>query len=204
MATLRSKGTKPPLGFWFIEPTSQLRIEGDSLGELVGRIIQHRVYKGLAPTDHATVQLEAERQICTRLSQSECRSEGRDDEWVPIKSKIGIPNPMAILGFSRAAIDWVAGGQQLVPLDEANRRAAICRGCQNNTALTGCKCSSFYKVINKAIPADRRLPGLGVCAACSCSLVAKVNLPMEVIESSNKGRDLQFPDFCWQRKSEGA
>lgn len=200
MATLRSRNTKPPGGFWFIEQTSHLRIEGDSIGELVGRIVQHRAYTGLRPVDPTEVQLEAERQICTRLSKSECRPEGGDDEWTPIVSKIGIPNPTQILDFSRVAMEWVARGLDLAPVEEAERRAAICRGCQNNTPLTGCKCSIFYKAINKAIPNARRLPGLGVCSACGCSLQAKVNVPGNVLVASNVDRDMDFPSFCWQRQ----
>lgn len=201
MATLRSKNTVPPRGFAFIVPESKLTITEESLDSLVLKVIQHRVHIGTTPTDYETVELEIQRQICSRLTESECRSEGISDEWVPIKDAVGIPSPKAILGFSKAAIEWVASGRDLVPQSEAQRRREICIKCSLNISVGGCKCSLFYKAVAKAIPPERRFPGLGVCIACSCSLTAKVNLPMNVIRESNKGRALDFPGYCWQNEA---
>src|SRR6185369_15925185 len=104
MATLRQKNTKPPRGWNYIQAETSLTIEGDSLDELTNRVIQHRQHRGLTPTDYKTVSLEIERQICTRLSRAECRSEGTTDSWVPVQDRLGIPNPMTVLQFSKAAI----------------------------------------------------------------------------------------------------
>jgi hypothetical protein len=85
VALLKFKKEVPPLGFWYIQPQSHLRIEGDSLKETAEKVIAHRKYKGFEPTDYPTVALEVERQICSRLGTFHCQPEKGEKTWTPIQ-----------------------------------------------------------------------------------------------------------------------
>lgn len=200
MAKLKFLNQVPPTGWWYIQPESRLRLEADSLQELVQKVIDHRKYKSLSPTDTPAVALEVERQICSRLGKDHCRPDGKDDPWVPIGASSTLIKASNVLSFSKAMFEWVASGMQLVSDEKAKARAALCAKCPINWPLTGCKCGPAMTVIQNAVPASKRIEGLGVCMVCECSLPAKVLLPRNVIDASNKGRNLQFPKdgSCWQ------
>ncbi len=205
MATLRYPREVPPKGFWFIQRESQLKIDGESLDELTKRVVDHRQYKGYEPTDFATVRLEVERQICSRLGKFHCKPEGPDDKWVPMEAKSTVIKLGSVLAFSRAAFEWFTTGRETVTREKAQARADKCAACPINWPLTGCKCGKVMKLIQKAVPADKQFANLGVCMVCECSLPAKVWLPRNVIDASNAGRDLKFPQdgSCWQADPEG-
>lgn len=197
MARLRFKDTVPPRGWFYIQRETNLRIVGESLSDLAVKVAEHRRYKGLPNATKQQASLDIERQICSRLGRRECVAEGVKDEWQPVND-VPLLSLSAILGFSRAMLEWIATGKELVSKEESDRRASICKGCQLNNPVVGCKCSLFYKLVNKSIPFERRDAALGICGVCSCSLQAKVNLPMSVIKASNEQRDLSYPSFCWQ------
>lgn len=200
MARMKFKREVPPRGWSYIQPVTRLKILGESLPDLADKVYRHRLYKGLERASVAEAGLDIERQICTRLGTRECSPEGTADEWVPVTENPTI-EMSAVIGFSKAALEWISSGRELVPESEANRRAEICKACPLNNPMTGCKCSIFYKMVNMAVPEARRDPELGVCGACACALQAKVNLPMNVVNESNAGRNLSFPVFCWQSPS---
>ncbi len=194
MARLRFKSQVPPRGWFYIEQATKLRIVGESLGDLTSKVVAHRKYRNLVRATTEEASLDIERQVCARLGKRDCSAEGIEDEWTPVDD-----NPVLrladVMGFSKAAFEWIKGGQELVPASEADRRAEICKGCPLNAAMTGCKCSIFYKTVALAIPFERRDPALGVCGICRCSLQAKVNLPASVIKASDSGH--KFPAHCW-------
>ncbi len=203
MATLKHRNTQPPGGFSYYQKDTRYLLKGDSLGELTDRVVRHRKYRNLLPTDAETVQLEIERQICTRLGSYHCRAEGTEDEWVPIENHGPLVTLSAITGFSAAALEWIKTGHELVPIEEANRRRDICISCPLNSPVGGCKCSAFYNLVSSIVPRERQLEDLYVCHACACSLQAKANLPMNVVHESNEGRKLDFPAYCWQLEDRG-
>ncbi len=200
MAKLKFINEVPPTGFWYIQPKTNLRIEADGLKELISLVLDHRLYRGLTPTDRETVALEVERQICSRLSEYHCKKEGPDDKWVPFTYSNTIVKISAVLGFSKAAFEWFTSGHELVPEEKALARKAKCDGCPLNWPLSGCKCGKVAKFIAKVVPKEKRYESLGVCMVCECSLPAKVWLPRNVIDASNEGRKLRFPQdgSCWQ------
>jgi hypothetical protein len=199
MARLKFRRETPVRGWFFIEPKTRLRIVGESLDNLAKLVTEHRTYKGLPRATVAEASIDIERQICTRLGSRECISEGIADEWKPVKDSPILTVQNAI-SFSRSMIEWIASGKELVPMEEAQRRADICKGCALNNPVIGCKCSAFYKLVDKSVPFERRDPGLGVCGICSCSLICKTNLPLSVIKTSNAGRELEYPPHCWQNE----
>lgn len=201
MALLRFKNQAPNRGFTFMQGETRLWLEGKSLGELVKKVKDHRQHKGLHPQDEASIQLEVERQICARLGTNDCIAEGPDDDWAPVPVDSNVMNVDKILSFSRSALEWIKGGGQLVAIEEAERRASICRGCPSNVdSGHGCFNCAMTKIISLAVPASRRLPDLKICGHCGCDLQSKVNMPDSVIVASDVGRNITFPTFCWQRQ----
>lgn len=199
MARMRFTREVPPRGWFYVQKETKLRIEGESIDDLAKKVIDHRVYKGLPRQTIEEAKLDIERQICTRLTARECVAEpGLDDQWVPFEDNPTI-SIKTVISASKAALEFIASGAKLVDESERARRAEICKGCAANNRITGCRCSPFYKLIEKMIPAERRDPELFVCSVCACSIMAKVNMPENVIIESNKGRNFNFPAYCWQK-----
>ncbi len=196
MALLKHPGTTPPGGFRYKQLETGLTVTSDNLTDLINKTVSHRLYKGLKPDDPATVSIEVQRQLCTRLGTEECKAEDKDS-WVPLPITPRF-TLMDILAFSRTLLEFIKSGGQMVPVEEAQRRRAICVACPLNQRATGCKCAVFYKMVNATVPKERRWDDLHVCGVCHCSNVAKVNVPMSVIEADR--RKLSFPVTCWQHK----
>lgn len=200
MATLKHRATSPPGGWTYFQRETEFTIKGENEMQLVDSVVKHRQYKNLQPQDPESVRLDIERQICTKLGSAECQKEGKEDSWVPRNPERQQITMGDVLAFSKAAFAFVKSGGALAPMDEVQRRAAICRECPLNQQMTGCSCNTFYKVIDATVSADRKLAGLHVCKACNCSLVAKVNLTDEQVRVSNEGRDIKWPGGpCWQK-----
>ncbi len=200
MAVLKRRSQQPPGGFIYRQSETDATIKAENMDRLVDKVAAHRVYKGLTPTDRPSVQLDIERQICTRLGRLDCRKENADDTWVPQDNMREVVTMSGVLAFSKAAIAFLASGGEMAPMEEVKRRAAICRECPLNQPMTGCACNLFYKVLDTTIPADRRVEGMHVCRACNCSLGVKVNLTDAQVRVSNEGRTIDWPDqACWQK-----
>lgn len=197
MAILKHPSTTPPGGFRYKQLETGLTVTGDSLSDLIQKTVAHRRYKGLKPDDPATVSLEVQRQICTRLGKEECKAE-EVDSWVPvpITPRFTLTD---ILAFSKTLLEFIKSGGKLVPIQEAQSRRAICAACPCNVSASGCKCSIFYKAIAAAVPKERQWSDLHICQLCSCSLQAKVSVPMEVLETDK--RKINWPVHCWMHKS---
>lgn len=103
-----------------------------------------------------------------------------------------------IAAFSSALIEWMKAGLNMVPKEESQRRAAICRGCPWNKTASACVCTTFFAVIDSLIPADRNEPGLQICTLCGCSLRVKALAPMSVVREGNP-ENLRLPEWCWQK-----
>ncbi len=200
MALLKRRSQQPPGGFIYRQSETDMTIKGENEDQLIDKVIAHRVYKGLTPIDREEVRKEIERQICVRLSRLDCKPEGPNDHWVPQDNMREVVTMSGVLAFSKAAIAFLASGGEMAPMEEVQRRAAICRECPMNQPMTGCACNLFYKVLDTTIPADRRVEGMHVCRACNCSLGVKVNLTDKQVIVSNEGRKISWPEQqCWQK-----
>ncbi len=199
MAVLKSRRDSPPGEWKYFQRETEYEMKGENESDIVNLVVAHRRYRNLHPQDPEAVRLDIHRQICSKLGTQECQKEGPDDKWKPINPERIRFTASMIMSFSAAALEFVKGGLKLVPVEESLRRAAICQGCPMNQPMTGCNCNNFHKIVASMVPADRTIPYVGVCYACGCDLKSKVNLTDEVIIESNKGRDIEYPDFCWQR-----
>ena len=197
MAKLRNPNEGPPGGFRYTEYRSGLQIKEPTLMDCAHKVVEHRKHRGWGPIDVQTVRAEVERQICSRLGAQHCVSEGPDDKWKPINDMMLNFRLSSIMAASKAALEWLSSGLGMSSMEENQRRRALCSNCTLNQPATGCKCSVLYRMIDNAVPAERRFEDLHICGACGCSLKAKCAAPDNVIIASEKGRDLTYPHHCW-------
>lgn len=198
MALIKSFRDVPPGGWRYVQPETAVRFDCDTFEGLVAQVIPHRKYKNLAPEN---TNLDVQRQICAGLDTTWCEPEPGEN-YQPVADLTASLTTSMALSLGRAviaALSEVASGKTpFCPKDEAAARAAVCRGCPFNKPASLCACSAVYKTIEATIPADRRQAGVSVCMACGCSLQAKTNLPLAVVQASNSP-DTVFPTWCWQR-----
>lgn len=179
-----------PRGDWkYFQPETSLWFSAGNLDELIGKVRSHRAYKGI-PDD--TIKQDIIDQICTRVGPGGCSSW---DEYYP--NRLESIDQDKLTNFNSTAFNFIKSGGKLVPREEAERRAEICRHCPFNISASQCSCGAFYKLLEAVLPASAGLPGLHLCSVCGCALKAKVWLPEETIDNG----DVSFPGWCWQNGS---
>jgi len=193
MSTLKHYSIVPPGGWRYVQPDTAVRFESDTLEDLVRQVTRHREYKGLN-VDH--VQLDIERQLCWGLSDEWCRAEP-GEVHKPVRDLTQELTTQMAASLGKAVVAFLGSGGKFNEKPEAQRRAAICRGCPFNKSAKACSCSAVYKLVEAMVPATRQEPGVSVCMACGCSLQAKINLPLEVVKAS-LSPEVVVPPWCWQ------
>jgi hypothetical protein len=174
-------------------------IQAGSINELKRRVKQHMAANGLEiPRD---IDAEIEDGACLNLESGRdhwCRERGGDTLTSMSRER---PKWRAseIMRFLKTIWDWgTMKGFNFVPMEEAERRAAICAGCPMNTPVSGCLgCTGVAAAIrriqgNHKTSQDRLL---NACNVCGCELKVKVLVPEDVIDN----RGLDYPEWCWQR-----
>lgn len=199
MARLTDNRTSPPGGWRYVQPETGAEIIASSLPELIERVQAHRRYKRVGSVVTDDVERDVERQICSRLEPRFCRAEPGED-YRPIPDHPGGLTVSKVTAASIAFVAFVKNGAKLVDKAESEARAAVCRGCTFNRNPDGCgACNTLFSLMEVAIPTARLEPGLKACGACGCALKAKVLMPRAVIDESNRGRGVVYPEHCWQR-----
>lgn len=194
MARLMNTAETPPSQWRYVEMETGYFFEGNSYQELIKEVQAHREYKEL-PSDLATVTSLVESQLCLTLPDSVCRREEGDPPM--IEDKTHTISGVQVMNFNKALFTFLKEGFEFEDREEAKRRADICAKCPLNKSLTQCSCSTFYRLIEKLIPEDRRDSRVSVCGACGCSLAAKTNVTASVIRASTPDVT-NFPEWCWQ------
>ena len=200
MPTLKLSRETPPGGWRYFQPETRLWFSGDEQGvyEMAERIVAHRRYANVPRGTIQEVMEDIHNQICERLGPAFCHQKG-GGTFFHIKKDLSqnIDSQTAIAG-TKAFIEFLATGRELVDRQEAFRRAEICRSCHLNTHGKGCvSCNGLNKLVKTVLKEERREPGLYICAACGCGLQAKVQVNEEVIKAADQGRDLTYPAWCW-------
>lgn len=178
-----------PDGWFFIEPVTGYRIEGETLDNLVELVCQHRTWKQITPSDPENVRRIIEAQICQAMPEGICRAE-EGERYSPFDDKARSLTIESILSASSAAFEFIKSGGELVPKSESERRAGICRGCRFNRPSPCTVCSPIYSMIEALVPASRTEPGVTVCGVCGCALRAKLLLPLQP-------DGFRYPPHCW-------
>jgi hypothetical protein len=197
MATLKGFRDIPPGGWRYVQPETAVWFRADTFDELRERVKVHREYKGISIE---TLDLDIQRQLCLRLGPEFCTPEPGED-YRPVKDLSASLTTSMAVSFGKFLMAHIAAGGEMVSKEEAERRAAICRGCPFNTPAALCSCSAAYKAIELAVPKDRKVEGVSVCSACGCSLQLKVNVPIDVIAKSLPP-DTVLPPWCWQKSAQ--
>ncbi len=197
MALLNSVMLHPPDGWRYLQKETQTWIRADIHDELVESVRDHRLYKGLTPTDRESVSQDIQRQICLGATKGVCKPE-KDESYSPFDDMARTLSLKKIAAFTETLVEWFKTGGTMVDKIEATRRANICRGCPFNRPIPNCVCTPFYQLIAALIPNDRKEMGLFVCGLCGCSLQAKVLAPLDVVKEGNPP-GLKLPEWCWQK-----
>jgi len=199
MALLNHTREHPADGWRFLVRETGTWIRADIHDEIVTAVIDHRLYKNIpGSTDREEVSLEIQRQICLGAPPGQCHAE-RGETYIPFKDMARTLSLMKIAAFSETLMEWLKSGLNMVPKEESERRANICRGCPFNRPAPNCVCTPFYKMIDALIPVDRKLGGLYVCGLCGCAISAKSLAPLSVVHQGNP-ENLRLPEWCWQKQ----
>lgn len=207
---LRLKNPKEtPSGYWRFprDPSSprrdeQAMIYGGDLDTLVARISEYRIINEIPLGDP---RAEAEDFLC-RETNAEC---------LPVRPR-GFFAGMLVKGedlarFVSALAAWMTSAD-VVPQEEAERRAEICLGCKFHSNLSESSCAGCYGLAGRiaGIIGGRKTrldSDLKFCGICSCSLQVVVYAPLRILDRAHKLSS--FPSNvgdgnpCWQKAAEG-
>src|SRR5580692_9214021 len=109
MARLKSQNTEPPGGWEYVQFETGARLRGENMDDIISKVVSHRAWKGIAPTDRESVRLDIERQICLGQEGYVCIPEPGED-YRPLRDLMRIPKMEAIMGFTRAAFNFIEEG----------------------------------------------------------------------------------------------
>jgi len=201
----------PPGHFQYTQPESGMKFVCGSLDGLKFKVREHR-----KANDYPLGLLweqEVEQQNCQWLEDN-----GYSD-WVVRCDAPGVPHHPdqnltlqdMIHGMRNAvrAVGTIAGTflfSSLVDQGEAERRAAICSGCEYNVPIEGCSgCGSrpLRRLLEETI-GNRTTANSDKLRACKmCGCVAKVKLwyPLEFIHKfEDETVQKRLPAHCWVKK----
>lgn len=194
---LKSLTKMPPGGWRYTQPETGHAMSGITFRTLLSKVGIHRANQKItSPTNNMAGEVEDA--ICQALSPED------QVAWcVTGMRTVKSISWTEVAAFLKTAAVWVAGGQELVAPQEAERRAAICTGCPLNVGLHGCGiCQRALqevreKILNRGTSKDSVLQACGVCG---CDNKTQVHVPLEVLRRGRAG--LQYPAWCW--KADGA
>jgi hypothetical protein len=113
----------------------------------------------------------------------------------------------ALVAGARVLIDWIAGGAEAVPVEQANRRASVCAACPLNSKeeLTAWFTRPVSAAIQSALEERKGMSlstpfddKLGVCAACLCPMGLKVHVELEkFLPKMSQETKARLDPACW-------
>lgn len=159
---------------------------------------QHRVANNLAIPDNFVAVMED--QLCSVLPPGWCEQVDPNNPHVDTRMSWG-----DVENGSATFLDWAEQGNPLVSIEEANRRARICVGCQFNVNVSGCgrACRALLQKVfglftGRITESD---PLLKTCAVCKCVNRVKVHFPIDLLAAHDKAEhQSSYPSFCWLKK----
>lgn len=185
------------------DPDTGETIKGDTFRQMVARLRQHRLSRGL-PTQDLDLVIEAS--VCSRLpaGHTYCReAESPMQIRKPLKQSF---NWEDVKNFAASVVETFKRGE--VSQEEADNRSETCKGCPYNVNLPGCApCQGFTRTAANTIfgflgkKTVRQEDYLKQCGICGCALTAKVwaQYPKENPQVQKHLED--YPEWCWVRKS---
>lgn len=185
-------------GYWhYRQPGTGQLISAVTWDNLLNNIRDHRRANGI-PVGLG-FEDEVEQAVC-REHPDECVGY---DETCPRKRNLTLSD---LVAGSRVMMSFYVHGKQLVPREEAERRAAICEKCPYNMTFAK-PCSGICEELRQVVMTITNHVGtrydskLNACTVCGCFLQAAIWL---TLEDQCKGvNDLQRQQFsnvpgCWK------
>ncbi len=187
----------PPGGFAFKCPETGVTFRQLVFSTLVEKVRLFRIANGI-PLPPGWQDI-LEDQICEQYPPNIWKYEDSAPATTPRTTRIG-----DVLSFLRFAGNWLKSGAELVPLEEAERRAAICVSCPFNTEIAGCTaCSQLVEKVSSLLGgrSTKYEGSLHGCAICGCSLKAMPWYPLEALQKGMTDEmNAEAPEHCWKKK----
>lgn len=204
---LRERDKTPPGMFRYTQPESGKTFMAHSFDGLCANIADHRRANNYPMGLHWQVQVE--QQLCELLVKEGHGSkvENVESDFVPVSAGLKQHWQTLVRG-TRTLFDHLANGKKVVDRTEAERRAAICAGCEFNLQPQDCK-SCRSRTIDDAVRAitggnltTTKDNALHSCYWCGCFLKAKVHVPLEIIQRyQDETLNTNLPAKCWGKKT---
>lgn len=179
----------PPRG-WIVKcPIVNEEVYGGDFWDMVGNCEKLLVSKGITPPTDLVSQIE--HNLCDRLAGHQ--------NCVPCTTKKQTLGFAEIVRWVRAMYQFAVNGKfELVPQEEAERRAKICAACPHQIATSGCwGCKGIAGMLPHIAGARKTSYDLQLkaCGVCGCYSAIAVHLPLNV----QGGEELEFPEWCWKK-----
>lgn len=194
---IRNKNSGLPGGFNYRHPISGYVLAYKNWTNLRNAVTAHCEGNGYPPVSDE----ELERYLCAHLASEDSLQRYCTGEGVPI-SGVGL-GWADVIRFSKTAFRFFTSGMKLVPQAEADRRAAICKGCPNNVHVTmpcASGCPEFAGYISGLIGMNKTADDdkLQSCSSCRCILKIKTWVPLDTIRAGDTAEvTARYDKRCW-------
>jgi len=175
----------------FKDPDTGHHYYAKTRGELVQKIVNYRAQNELDPIESLDIVLED--YLCSLPENKHlCASHVLE---------------RGFMGYVKGGVNLLMNMlfKNYVSQEEANRRAEICKSCEENVSPEPEKLSSFRRwtddiaynsVGERSTPYDA---DLYTCNVCTCVLRTKV-WNAEIVKESKETND-RFPNHCWAKRA---
>lgn len=201
--TLKDATLVPPDGFWYKEPATGVKLDGQSLSGTAEKVVLHRQANGLPRQSKEEALEDIQEQICWRVPSEFCHS---CDHPVWSLSFKGIIK--ALNAFIETLKTVASGDTPFVAQSEADARAAACAKCFHNREAGTCSGCAFGEMLRKLFGltigdrttnSDGKMHGCEVCG-CHCRTIVwyKKELVNEGLSDGQKAAYSAAP-LCWRK-----
>lgn len=197
---------KPPNGWKYTVPETNVLITADFFEELWKRVLKHRHANNLPIADDYREFLENAACEETNPPGSRCGAPRR-------KPRANKPIQHLMLSHVQRFLEtvWAAvKDRKFVEREEAVSRVDVCIDCPLRTTMPG-GCSGCYTLLGQAkklldkngaieIPPDEDGTVRNVCGACGCFIPVKVALMNSTLNKAEAGKRPAYWEGCWRNE----
>ena len=195
---------KPPNGWRYTVPETNVTVTADYFEQLWNRVLAHRLANSLPQPEGYRAFLEDAACVETQPPGNRCgERKAKPRENKPIQHLLLSHVERFLKTVWQAILD-----RKFVVREEALRRVDVCHGCPLRTTMPG-GCSGCYTLLKKAeallrkngaieIPADDDGFVRDVCGACGCFIPLKVVLENGTLDNAEGGKRPAYWAGCWR------
>jgi len=187
--------TTPPSGWRYVEETG-VSFTHHNYTAIMSMIREHRRAVGLPIHGDWIEQVKA--RMCEQNPSMRCHD-------AEVKERVWLAED--VMRFATTLKEKIVSGEPMVDDTEQSRRATICAACPKNGYIACRICGPLGELItsllggHKPPPEANELHGKA-CLACGCSLAAKINYPLSVLQNvdAQLGTQPDYDSRCWMRE----